>query len=305
MRLLLVIAITLISAANGFGQHVALQSHYMFNGVALNPALTGSENAFSLIGSYRTQWVGFDGTPVTQSITAHAPLRNSSSSVGIQFYRDQIGVDAETGIYGSYAYKLKTGSKSHLSLGIAGGISFYRGNYSELFVHDNGDDLLYDTRFAPAPDFSFGAHYFTKNFFLTFSIPQFLTRKYQDFTVSVTNDFSQYNYLFGGGYKFELDRDKEIRPSALLKLKPGTDPQLDINLMGKFNEAFEAGVSYRTSDAFVLLFRINMNQQWSLMYSFGMPINSMVNYSLGSHEISLRRNFMYKTKNVSPRLLAW
>ena len=286
-------------------QHVALQSHYIFNGVALNPAYTGSDDAFSLIGSFRTQWTGFDGAPTTQTFTAHAPMRDLTSSVGIQVYADQIGVDRETGVYGSYSYRFRTGQKSVLALGAAGGVSFIRGFYSQLAVVDGGDDLLNDSPLSVLPDFSFGAHFHTDKYFLSFSTPMFLSHELSGTDVKLTNDFSNYNFLFAGGYEFSINREFKIKPSVLARLRFDAKPQLDINTMVSFNPSFDFGLSYRTQEAIIGLFKFNANQQWSLIYSFGMPLNSIMAYTAGSHEISLKYSFMYKTKVSTPRFLGW
>lgn len=82
----------------------------MFNSVALNPAFTGNEGVFSIIGSFRSQWVGFPGAPQTEFLTAHAPLKDLKSAFGLQLYADKIGVEKNNGVFGSYSYKLKLNS---------------------------------------------------------------------------------------------------------------------------------------------------------------------------------------------------
>src|SRR5690606_15592636 len=149
------IIILFFSGAISSAQHVPIISQYMFNDVALNPANTGNQNALSLFGNFRAQWVGIPGAPTTYSFTAHSPLKNLSSSVGLQFFSDKIGVDQSTGIFGSYAYRIKM-EKSSLSFGLAGGIMMVRANNSELQVNDAGDMLLVDSPLGVLPDVSFG-----------------------------------------------------------------------------------------------------------------------------------------------------
>lgn len=300
LAMLFVLVSTSVSA-----QHVALQSHYMFNGVELNPAYTGSDDAFTLIGSHRSQWTGFDGAPSTQSFTAHAPLRSMKSALGVQFYADQIGADHETGIYGSYAYRLKLTETSTLALGLAGGVSFFKGNYGRLQVNDSGDDLLNDTELFVYPDVSFGLHYYTEKAFVSFSVPRFLSHKIEGTGLKLTNDIKNYNFLFGGGYVFEVNPTMNLKPSVLTKLRYGSKVQVDLNLMAALNKSFDVGVSYRTKEAVVGLFKFSVNNQFSVMYSFGMPLNALTAYTYGSHELSLKYAFIYKTKVSSPRFLGW
>lgn len=286
-------------------QHVPLQSQYMFNGVALNPAYTGSEEAFSIVGSYRAQWVGFKGAPTTQAITAHAPLKNTHSALGVQLFADQIGVDRTTGIFASYAYRLRF-EKARLSLGISGGVNFLRSYFSQLDVADSQDQLLInDSPLGILPDFSFGAHYYTEQFFLSLSIPMFLTHTYTGSAFALSNDFSNYNVMLGGGMLIKLGNGSNLKPSTLLKYRSNAKIQADINLMAMINDAFDVGLSYRTQEALIGLVQYRPTQQLGIMYSFGMPLSPIAGYTHGSHEVSVKYNFLYKTQIEGPRFLGW
>lgn len=297
--------IALVANMSLFGQLVPLQSQYMFNGVALNPAYTGSEDAFSVVSSLRFQWLGLPGAPNTQALTAHAPLKNMNSAAGIQLYSDQIGVTRNTGVYGSYAYRVRF-NHSTLSFGAAGGFNFIKTNFSQLEGNDKNDLLTQnDSPLAVLPDFSIGAHYHTKKFFLSFSLPMFLSHDFDGMNFKLTNNIRNYNMILGGGYVFETPSKMQIKPSFLLKYKPDSKAQMDLNLMASFNRTIEAGVSYRTQEALVLLTKLKATDQFSVMYSFGLPLNPLYRNNYGSHELSLKYNFLYKTKTESPRFLGF
>lgn len=286
-------------------QHVPLQSQYMFNTIALNPAFTGSENSFSVVSSFRAQWIGFPGAPMTESITAHAPLKDMKSSVGVQVFADQIGVTSNTGIFGSYSYRAKF-ENSTMVFGASAGINFIKSYFSKLKGNDEFDaTIMNDTPLGVLPDFSFGMHYFGKRWFVSMSAPMFLTHQYEDGKFKLRNNMRNYNIMLGGGYLFNLKNDMKLRPSVLLKYKADSRLQLDMNLMMVVNNYFETGISFRTQEALVALFKISPNDQLSFMYSFGLPISPIIRHSYGSHEISLKYNFMYKTPITSPRFLGF
>ncbi|UKN01140.1 type IX secretion system membrane protein PorP/SprF [Paracrocinitomix mangrovi] len=290
---------------NAHGQLTPIISQYMFNDVALNPANTGNQESLSLFADFRAQWVGINGAPMTQSFTAHSPLRNTNSAVGIQFFADQIGVDRNTGIYGSYAYRIPM-AKMKLSFGITGGVSLVKSNYSNLAVNDNSDNLLVDTPLGILPDCSFGVSLTGKKYFASLSIPFFLSHRFDGNKIIVDHDFNNYNVMLGGGYEFEFGRKKyKLRPSLLLKYNIGNRPQVDINLMAQLHDLFEFGVSFRTEDSVIGLFKFNATKQFAIMYSFGMPITKIGSNQFGSHEIGLRYNFKYQTKIANPRYLGW
>jgi len=277
----------------------------MFNGVALNPAYTGSEEALSMVATLRAQWIGFPGAPTTQAFTIHAPFKKSNSAIGLQVFADQIGINRNTGIFGSYAYRIKF-KESTLSFGLSGGINLQKTFYSRLDVVDLQDQLLInDSPLGILPDFSFGIHYYSKKYFLSFSAPLFLTHDYDGVDFKITNNFKNYNLMLGGGYVFRLKNELELKPSVLAKYRFDNPLQLDFNLMMKFSQHFGAGISYRTNDALIALININASKQFAIMYSFGMPLSPIFKYNSGTHELSLKYNMLFKTSLSSPRFLGF
>lgn len=304
MKHLIYISLLLIGF-NCSAQFNPLQSQYLFNGIGLNPAFTGSEDALSVSGSFRAQWLGLNGAPTTETITVHSPLKKLNSAIGLQVFADQIGVDKNTGFFASYAYRLKF-ENSTLAFGVSAGMNMVKSNFTELNPTDGFDPLLQgDTPLSILPDFSFGVHYYGQNAFVSFAMPQFLSHKLEGMKYRIENDFSDYNYTLGGGYKFNLKREGAIKPSVLAKYKIGRQIQFDFNLMVAFNKGLELGLAYRTSEAAMLMVKVNPTAQFQIMYSLGVPINSLLSYTYGSHEIGLKYNFKYQTQAQSPRFLGW
>lgn len=303
MRIL--VAFILLLPFELFGQYVSLQSQYMFNNVALNPAATGSEDALSIIGSFRAQWVGFPGAPRTQTLTVHAPLKKRNSALGIQLYADQIGVDNATGFYGLYSYRLKF-KKSALRFGVAGGVTIFQANYSSLDVADAQDQLIAsDAPIGVLPNCNVGIHWSSKDYFVSISIPQLLSHVYDGGKFRLRHDFKRYNYLIGGGYNFTLNNAMQLKPSVLFKYYAATRPQVDFNVRMQLNPLIDVGVSYRTKEAIIALTELRINKQFSFMYSFGIPLNPIAKYSFGSHELSVKYNFRYTPNSANPRYLGW
>lgn len=300
----LIIVISLLFATVAHGQYVPIISQYMFNDIALNPANTGNQEALSLFGNFRAQWVGIPGAPMTQTFSAHSPLKNKSSAIGIQFFADQIGVDKTTGIFGSYSYGIDM-KKSRLSFGLSAGVSLVRSSNSQLNVNDGNDNLLTDSPLGIVPDASFGISFNSEKYFVSFSVPMFLSHTYDGNKIRVKHDFLDYNFMLGGGVALDVGRQQRLKPSLLLKYKPNSRPQADINLMAELHPIFEAGISYRTEESIIALFKFMPTQQFTVMYSFGMPLTPISYRQFGSHEIGLRFNFLYKTKMSNARYLGW
>ncbi|WP_256469816.1 type IX secretion system membrane protein PorP/SprF [Flavobacterium humidisoli] len=47
---------------------------YMFNTVNINPAYRAARYVFSVSALHGNQWVGFDGAPITNSMSFNAPV---------------------------------------------------------------------------------------------------------------------------------------------------------------------------------------------------------------------------------------
>ena len=55
-------------------QQDAQYTQYMYNTASVNPAYAGSRGHLSIAALHRSQWVGLDGAPVTQTINLHSPV---------------------------------------------------------------------------------------------------------------------------------------------------------------------------------------------------------------------------------------
>ena len=95
--------LTLLLPTLAMAQQEYMITHYMFNGLSINPAYAGVHEGISASLLWREQWVGFDGAPQTQMVSMHSPLADRSASLGAVIYRDQLGISKETGAYFSYA----------------------------------------------------------------------------------------------------------------------------------------------------------------------------------------------------------
>src|SRR5690606_10392019 len=130
-----------------------------------------------------------------------------------------IGVDQNTGVFGNYAYRIKM-KKSSLSFGVAGGIMMVKSNGSKLNVNDTGHQLLADSPLGIMPDVSFGLSLNGEKYFVSCSIPMFLSHKFDGNKIRLYNDFSSYDFMLSGGVAIKMGESRKLKPSVLLKYKP-------------------------------------------------------------------------------------
>ena len=285
-----------------FAQLQPLLDQYNLNGLSINPAYAGSQEALNLGLYSRNQWVGFEGAPRTFTFSMHSPMKNKKVNLGLIVLNDKLGSKNETGFIFNYAYRMDLGYGS-LSLGIGAGLSSISSDLSMIRYTDPNDLLLIDpAQRAFLPEFSTGIYYNTEKLFIGVSAPLFSTH-----VLNTEGKFKMgfqpgnANYLLTGGYIFRLSESFELMPSVLLKTNPSDDTQLDLNCNLIFREKFWLGSSIRTNGNLSTILQMQVNPQLRIAYSYGYEISELSSYQKGSHEVMILYNFRYLLNVISPR----
>jgi type IX secretion system PorP/SprF family membrane protein len=119
-------------------------TQYMFNGLVINPAYAGADEALSLTFIHRSQWAGVENAPQTQTLSAHTLFKRKHFGLGLTIVNDKIGVHKNLSILSNYAYHLRTGKKSALSFGLQAGMNNQKSDYTSLLTAGNNDPKLYN-----------------------------------------------------------------------------------------------------------------------------------------------------------------
>lgn len=286
-------------------QQDAIYSQYMFNPFQINPAYAGTRNSMSAVILHRSQWVGIDGAPVTQTASIHAPLNKYNIAWGVNLAHDRIGpmrnvIAAATG---AYHVKFKD---SKLSFGLRAGVynsTFYRG---QLNFKEDGD--IYDvggTVSSMVPSFDFGAYYYKTKFFAGLSATHIGSTdfKFEGFPDNMVH-YLRTHIMFTAGYVFEKNRNFVFKPSLLLKSTYSAPVNLDVNFSMLFYKRFWLGLSFRNKSSINFLVDINVTDFLRIGYAYDLLYNKLGQYSGGSHEVFIGFDFdVKKSQTVSPRYL--
>ena len=279
-------------------QQQAMFSQYMYNGLAINPAYAGSQETASMTALMRQQWVGMEGAPSTQTFSAHMPIEKKRIGVGLMLLHDKIAVTDQTGVYGSYAYKIPM-KKGQLALGIQAGFTHYNSTFSEVSLTDQTFATADISEFHP--NFGFGAYYSTEKFYAGFSIPQLVQFKLDRENPDV-NGLILRHYFVHTGYVFDLNQDFKLKPNVLIKMVNGASVELDLNATLYYKNLVGLGISWRTMDAFVVFFQVQITERLQLGYAYDITTTAVRKVSYGSHEIFLNYRFsLSKLKIITPR----
>lgn len=296
----LFICITTFIKVNG--QQTTLYSHYMFNGLVINPAFTGSLDALSISMVGRRQWAGYEGAPQSFTITAHSPINSAKVSLGLIANKDEISVFRHTHVSGIYAYRIRFSKTKSLAMAIQFGVNNDRVNYSSLTQYQPNDPKFGDNDLVSiTPQVGAGLYYATSKFYLGLSAPK-INSKYLLNKTILNNLELENHYFINSGYLIDIKPDFKIKPNMLLKYNRSSMISYDINLNLLWHESLWFGVSYRNSKSILFLTQVNITDQLKVGYSFDWGIKGVSNIYSNSHELVLHYIFAFeKNKIITPR----
>ena len=289
-KLCLAAGFLILLNGNARAQHEAMYSQYMFNGLILNPAYAGSTGSLSAAALYRRQWLGMEGAPITQTVTLHAPVAHNKVGLGFSLINDKIGVTRNLGLTGIYAYRILT-QKGAFSMGLQYGVSQYFADYTQVQTNPNNsqDNTFNDIQNILLFNVGTGLYYHTDKFYAGASLPVLYSNKIAGLGESVATNPKKYrHYFFTTGYVFTLSDHLKIKPSTLVKIAEGAPVQVDINTNLWMYNVLGVGLSYRTNDALVGMFEVQLAKQFRFSYAYDHPISQLRSFTSSSHEIMIR-----------------
>jgi len=273
-------------------------THYMYNGLALNPAYAGVHGGVSTSFLAREQWVGIEGAPSTQLVSIHSPLTHRPVSLGAVIYRDKLGISSEIGAYFSYAYRISISGDLKLSMGLQASTQNFKIDYAaDNGLADPGDNLgnISELKW----NFGTGFLLHTDRFYLGASVPQILTKELDANDSDGTFAKLIRHYYVTGGYAFDVGPDLVVKPNFLVKAVQNAPVQIDLNANMLIKEKLWLGVSYRSLDSVDGLIGLQVNPQMQIGYSVDLTTTEL---NAVSHEIMINYIFNLPTnKIVTPR----
>lgn len=288
-------------------QQAATYAQYMFNGLAINPAYAGSQDALNISFLGRLQNVGLPGAPNTQTFSAHTPLLNERMGVGVLFIRDNMSVINQSGVHFSYSYRIPLNRhKAALSFGLQGGASIYNAEYTQLDLFNNPNSGSTDPVFAnnirsTKPNIGAGVYFTTSRSYIGLSMPSMASNVFER-GADYTTVYQAVPMMLTAGHVFNLNRAVKWKPNFLFKLVDNKPVEIDINNMLLFDEVLWLGFSYKSSKQMVFLTQFKINDQLQAGYSYSVSGGPLRVIQLGSHEFMVSYRFLFNKKGViSPR----
>lgn len=294
--------ITMLSVFGVAAQQDPQYTQYMYNTLSVNSAYAGSLGHLAITGIYRTQWVGLEGAPNTQSFTLDTPIAKNLG-LGISVVSEEIGPSEEQYLDANFSYTIQSGQTHKLSFGIKGGgrvinIDWTKGSHREPDVQFRENIT---NKFLPVV--GAGLYWHGERDYIGIAVPNFMTRErydYDDIADDLVNE-RMHVYLIGG-IVFDLSTHTKFKPAALVKYVAGAPLIADFSANFMFNNALTLGVSYRTGDSVSAMASIQITPQFLVGYAYDYTTTELQTYNSGTHEIMLRFELVSRKKGLkSPR----
>ena len=292
-------------------QQDAQYTQYMFNTMSVNPGYAGSRGQLSIAALYRSQWVGLDGAPTSQTLNLHSPIRNSKLGYGISIINDNIGdgVVQETAFDAVLSYTIDVSLEGKLSFGLKAGGNLLNLDFVGLEKHDVepvGQDNI-ENKFSP--NIGIGMYYHTDKYYLGLSAPNLLQTEHFDNSRTDANAVQflskeRINFYLITGYVFDLNNNLKFKPALLTKVVGGAPLQLDFSASFLFNEKFSFGAAYRWDAALSALAGFQISDQFMIGLAYDKETTELggTQFNDGSFEVFLRFELVKSFQRlVSPR----
>jgi len=300
MKSRLLLFLLILVGISSQAQQDAQFTQYMYNTINVNPAYAGSRGVTSIFGMHRTQWVGIEGAPQTNSFSVNTPLGESKVGLGLSVVSDKIGPTVDNNLAADFSYTIQTSDTYKLAFGIKAGGSFFNLDVSRLDPNNPIDPSLtnynkFNTQLGA------GLYLHSEKTYLGVSVPNFLqTNRYNDNDVAIYSPKMTY-YLIAG-HVFDLSPSVQCKPALLTKLVNGAPLQVDLSGNFLIMDKFTLGVAYRWDAAVSGLAGFQVSESLFIGYGYDYETTQLQKYNSGSHEVFLRYElFSNYNTIVSPR----
>lgn len=312
MKKILFIAALLMSTFWAKAQQDAQYTQFMFNKLSLNPGYAISTDYACISCLHRSQWVGLDGAPTSQSVNIRYPIYEKKVGFGLSINHDNIGPTDSWTISGIYAYRFPLGKTTNLGLGLQGTLRSYRIRWAETMALQTGDSTIpmEDTQ-KILPNFGVGLYLSSDKYYVGLSVPHLLNGDLTFYDqVANVSDFSQerMHVFLMAGTVFNVSSNVQFKPAFIMKYAPNTPFDMDINGSFIFYEKLWAGLTYRiggfhdsVGESLDLVVQYQLTTALRLGVAYDFTLSKVRKVNDGTFEVMLDYCFNQKDRLTNPR----
>ncbi|HOS85222.1 MAG TPA: type IX secretion system membrane protein PorP/SprF [Bacteroidales bacterium] len=256
------------------------QTNYMFNELSFNPAYTGSTGNIRATVLARKQWLGFETSPLTQTLCVDNNTR--FGGIGLNINHDQLGYERSLYAKLLYSYTAQLSEKTALTAGFAAGVIHRSLDGSMLEFQDEitpDPSAIFDNQGEIKPTIDFGLQFLHKDFAIGLSSAHLHTSLQQASIFNMPRHF--YGYA-----QYRVQAGEKLAFVPTVYAKSGSNVyQVEANTNVYFNKKFWLGASYRLDESMVALAGLIVKEQVYIGYAYDFNVGDVSPHSYGSHEI--------------------
>ena len=284
-----------------YSQQDAQYTQYMYNTMSVNPAYVGSRGHTTITALGRTQWVGLDGAPNTQTLSYDTPLGYSGVGLGVNLTNDRIGPSSEIYLDANISYTVRTSDEGNLAFGLKLGGRHLGIDWSKG-IHQNQDVNLSENVSKFLPTIGAGVYFHKPKWYVGLAVPNILSTSHYDDNINGGSEAEErMHFFFITGYVFDLNEDIKFKPAALAKVVNGAPLSIDVSANFLFNEKFTAGLAWRWDDSLSALLGFQANRNLYVGFAYDLTTSNYSNYNSGTYELMLRYEVFKEQVMKSPR----
>lgn len=267
-------------------------SQNMFTQLLINPGYAGSDDKICVYALNRTQWTGFEGSPMITVLNMDAAINpfNIPLGVGLSLQNDELGFNKDFQLNVSLAYKQPLGN-GNLGIGVKWGVAntsiSTEGSEwitpvdpveNDIAIPVNGSEDM------SLLDFGFGIFYKTQDLYLGISSTHI---NQAELNLDQSSTYLTRHYYITAGYNLPLNNPLfEFNPGLIVQ-SDGKNSQLGVHGLVTYNKKIWGGVSLRTDYAITGIFGVELFKWVKVSYSYDFVVSDLMGYNDGSHEIMM------------------
>jgi type IX secretion system PorP/SprF family membrane protein len=268
-------------------QQKPIYTQYVLNNYIINPAISGIENYTDVKISYRNQWGGITGAPVTSYLSIHGPIgkqdyRTNATSydvpgdnprgrqymedysapaphhgVGVIVMSDKTGYISRWGAYATYAYHKGLNERTNLSAGFMVGVNSVSIDASKIDYgsptftsqEDAAIGYLSGAISKVTPEVGAGLWLYGADYYAGLSVLNIIPGKAQ-FGADSGNLGSRFvpHFFITAGYKLFVSDDVSLLPSVMIQYAKPVSPQVFTSFKLQYLDKGWIGSNFRFGD---------------------------------------------------------
>lgn len=265
-----ILCVTLfLASVSTMAQQDPNRTFYRYNMNLVNPAYAGSEDTSEIGINFRSQWVGVQGAPETQSVF-FSTQAGKNVGLGVSVINDRTFVENQTALAIDFSYRVMLSENTNLFFGVKAGANSYKVNTSGLTTFGIGADpslMGIDGGFTPT--IGVGAFLKGEHYFLSLSTPNVITSdRLEQLNGLAKLGASRTHVYLAAGYDFALGKTVVFKPSTMIRHVDSAPISIDLTAAFNFNELVELGGSYRVDEGFGGLLIFNVANWAVIGYAF-------------------------------------